>query len=329
MIRRRSVWFLTLLILLAGCQSQKGTVAATPSLPPTTAANQGYPVQFTPTPYAPAAYPVGTVKPTIDPTQPAAMQQTSFAIVQQTQSAQFTAIPTPKVDYFKPACVPGAEYTACHDDILAIDFEYPTAWGEFTSMLYPGSNVAGGSGFGYDYSFNPPSSPLTAGGRSRDFGQGGRGGMWVDFGGFEADQPLAQAAKSVCRNYGAAVCTTIQTRVVFMISYPVADYVCATGPGIIDSPVGTIAIDLPDNPKINGFVFTSHILSDKRTHELLIILGVGGTMMYEACNEAGLRQQFDAKLKEIKDAIEAGTVDSVTQTNIDRLLHLAQSIQFH
>jgi hypothetical protein len=228
----------------------------------------------------------------------------------------------------KPACTPGAEYTACYDNLLNIDFEYPTAWGEISSVWYPGSNMPGGSGFGYDYSFEPRNAQASAGGRSRDFSQA-RDGFWTDFSGMDPGQPAEAAAESVCRNYGADMCKMVRPSVVFMISFPIADFVCEPGPISFDRPLATVAIDLAGGPKINGFVFVAPILSDQLDDQLGEILGAEYNATQEACHDIERRQQFDAKVKEIKDSIEMGTMDRDTQANIDRLLHLAESIQFN
>jgi len=301
MATRTSVTLLFLTLLLASCRSPKDGTGAF--------------VTGTPLPSNTVTALAPTPEPTITP-------------LAQTEAAPVTAAPTLEYHHSKPACTPGAEYTACYDDILNIDFEYPTTWGEITSVWYPGSNMHGGSGFGYDYSFSSRKAQASAGGRSRDFSQA-RDGFWTDFGGLEPGQPAEAASKSVCRNYGAGICKMVRPSVVFMISFPVADLVCDPGPSSFDRPLATVAIDLAGGPKINGFVFVAPILSDQLYKQLGEILGAEYNTTQESCNDIERRRQFDAKVKEIKAAIEAGTVEIGTKERINQLLHIAESIQFH
>jgi hypothetical protein len=251
----------------------------------------------------------------------------------QTRAAEMTAMPTGfskatvTPDIFptrvvvnsKPVCVPSEEYTACHDDILAIDFEYPSNWGEISALFSQG----GYAGFSYEYYFSGSYVGQRAGGRSRDFAEG-RGGILTDFLGFGSDPAGAQ---STCQHFAADICKAVQPGVVFMMRLLKSDLSC--NPELqVASEIGMVAVNMPQGPKINGFLFASGILSDQLENDLDAILSSDPKIRQEKCEDAALRQQFDAKVNEIKDAIEAGTVDIETQANIDRLLYLARSIQF-
>jgi hypothetical protein len=69
-------------------------------------------------------------------------------------------------------CSPLGTFTKCVDDVLNIEFEYPTIWGEIEAVLRTG----GYTGYAYTYYFGgktiAETEPLVAGGRSRDFSEG-------------------------------------------------------------------------------------------------------------------------------------------------------------
>ncbi|HEY5732067.1 MAG TPA: hypothetical protein VIS72_18630 [Anaerolineales bacterium] len=71
-------------------------------------------------------------------------------------------------------------FTNCVDDVLNIEFEYPTLWGEIEAELRTG----GYTGYAYFYYFRgkmpDETELLVAGGRSRDFSEE-RGWMPIDF----------------------------------------------------------------------------------------------------------------------------------------------------
>jgi hypothetical protein len=289
----------------------------------------------------PEPYPGETVYPTIDPTQAEAQQQTGVAAATATTAALLQtltaeaalrptswsvatstppAVPTRLVINSKPDCMAGDQYTHCHDAVLAIDFDYPATWGVISARLFTG----GDSGYGYEYQFSVGQPGLQAGGRSADFAEG-REGTLTDFAGFG---PGPHTVQATCKNYGAMICHEVQPNAIWMMQFPVAEYVCDPGPGVVFSPTGIVAINLPSRPNITGFLFTTSILSAELQGKLDTILGLSPKGVYTRCNDAAARQQFDAKVKEIVDAIQAGTLDSGTQAYIDQLMYLAQSIRF-
>ncbi len=81
------------------------------------------------------------------------------------------------------SCTPIGTFARCVDDVLDIEFEYPSIWGEIEAELRTG----GYSGYAYDYYFDgktiAETEPLVAGGRSVDFSEG-RGAMPTDFAGY-------------------------------------------------------------------------------------------------------------------------------------------------
>jgi hypothetical protein len=97
-------------------------------------------------------------------------------------TSTFTSVPTstpqPLADQSKLIskgnlnCSPLGTFTKCVDDVLNIEFEYPTIWGEIEAVLRTG----GYTGYAYTYYFGgktiAETEPLVAGGRSRDFSEG-------------------------------------------------------------------------------------------------------------------------------------------------------------
>lgn len=220
-----------------------------------------------------------------------------------------------------PDCAAGDEYNHCRDAVLNIAFAYPPAWGEISARRF-----AGDTGSGYQYQFTPGTTYPQAGGDSRDFTQA-RDRTLIDFAGFGPD---ASTAPDKYLSYGAMLTRTTPAGVLVLFAFPAAEYVCKLdhGSGTVVAPLGVVAIDLPRNPKINGFVFVATILSAPLWKDLAAVLGLQDQTQAAKCQDAALRQQFDGKVAEVVAAIQAGTVDAGTQANLDQLMHLAQSIRF-
>jgi hypothetical protein len=109
---------------------------------------------------------------------------------------------------------------------------------------------------------------------------------------------------------------------------PAASYVCDPGPSSLYAPIGIVAINLPDNPRINGFVIAADLLTEARWQTMADTLGLGNKLQDTKCQDPLARQQFDAQVAELFAALKAHTADADTQSHVDALLHLAQSIRF-
>jgi len=218
----------------------------------------------------------------------------------------------------------------CIDDVLDIEFEYPTIWGEIEAELRTG----GYSGYAYTYYFGgktiAETEPLVAGGRSINFSEG-RGGMSTDFAGY-GDAGM-QTRESCDPNLQVLfpICQKLSQNVAWMIRLPNAEYICNSAPGFYTTPIFRIEIDLPDNLKINGFVFEAPFYSEKFFNdvktELYPLLGLGSDMIPTRCNEKE-QQAFDSKLQVFLDKLTDKSADSETLKNLDELTHLANSIVF-
>jgi hypothetical protein len=112
---------------------------------------------------------------------------THYPILTFTPGPSSTPYPSPKqselISKRKLNCSSLGIFKKCVDDVLNIEFEYPTTWGEIEAALRTG----GYTGYAYDYFFGGKTigetEPLVAGGRSIDFSEG-RGGMSTDFAGY-------------------------------------------------------------------------------------------------------------------------------------------------
>jgi hypothetical protein len=329
--------FLLLVWLLAACTPPPAsTTAVTPA---STVPVQGYP-PLPATEARPPGYPAATMVPTFDATWAAATGQAiiaaataTTAAIQQTYVAQGTPLPpspggpeptlaplpTRLMVDTRPDCEAVENEILCHDALLGMTFTYPAAWGHLAAQYFTGE-----TGSGYDYVFSAATAQVVAGGRSRDFREG-RGMILTDFRGWDTgpgERPEDFLA------YGAIISNVLQADLVLVTLFPAAKYVCDPEPGVIFSPVGILEINLPANDTLNGFLFATPILSIQVESELAGILGVGDQSKDTKCLDSGLREQFDAKVKAIVDAINSGTIDSGTRENINQLLRLAQSIRF-
>jgi hypothetical protein len=255
-------------------------------------------------------------------------------------TSTFTSVPTltpqPLADQSKLIskgklnCSPFVTFTKCVDDVLNIEFEYPTIWGEIEAVLGTG----GYTGYAYTYYFGgktiAETDPLVAGGRSVDFSEG-RGGMSTDFAGYgDSGLQLKEACDSKWQDM-FPVCQKIASNVTWMIRFPNAKYICNSAPGFYTTPVFRIEVDLPNNPKINGFVFESRLFSERFNNqvksELYPLLGLSSDMAPTKCDETN-QQEFDSQLKVFTERITNRTADSETLKNLGELIHLAKSIVF-
>jgi hypothetical protein len=223
------------------------------------------------------------------------------------------------------------DFTKCMDEVLGMEFEYPTAWGEIEAVLRPG----GYSGYAYDYYYGgktiAETEPLVAGGRSKDFSEG-RGGVSTDFAGY--GKSGLQYKKESCDPKWQdlfPICQQVAPHVAWLIRLPNANYICNSAPGFYTTPVFRIEVNFPNSEKINGFVFEAPFLSEQLSNEvessLYPLLGLDSNMMVYKCSQAD-QSAFDAQLMLLVEKIKPKQVDTETQRRLDELLHLAASIRF-
>lgn len=218
----------------------------------------------------------------------------------------------------------GATYF-CRDQALGLSFRYPAAWGRIGRTNLRTSTQ---SGRAYDLVFDrPPVPPLpAAGGRSRDFAEG-RGGLLTDFGGYDKSAPgsLIGLGKDGKCDPAFASCERIQSNVVLALLYVPGKIRCEGGPILVGDPVALVAIDLPNNPNVNGFVFAASFLSESALARLNATIGVTAQGDSTRCGSADVAA-YDATLKDLLMGIKTGRADAETAANITALRALAQSI---
>ena len=219
-------------------------------------------------------------------------------------------------------------FTKCVDDVLNIEFEYPTIWGEIEAVLGTG----GYTGYAYFYYFDGKmpggTEPLVAGGRSRDFSEG-RGWMPTDFAGYG---DVGIQSKESCEPRDLyPLCEEVRPDVAWMIRFPNAKFLCDGFLSTMLYPTFRIEINSPTNPIINGFVFEAPLFSEQFYGEvesnLYPLLGLDAEMRPTKCDDES-QQAFDAKLKAFLDKLTNKSADNETLKNLDELTHLANSIVF-
>jgi hypothetical protein len=230
----------------------------------------------------------------------------------------------------KLTCLTLGDFIKCVDRTLNLEFEYPTSWGEVEAVLRTGDYT----GFAYDYFFAgktiSESEPLVAGGRSQDFSEG-RGAMPTDFAGYgEAGLQYRQICDP-SRSDLFPICQEAKPEIAWMILFPNANYLCDGYPSRRVQPVFRIEINLPDNPRINGFVIEAPFLSDefitKMENELYSLIGFGEEGLAAKCGQED-QQAFDTLLLEFLEEINTRTMDDEINSNLDQLHHLVNSINF-
>ena len=286
----------------------------------------------------PTASPAPLGTPTAIPVATPAATATGVPTVAATRTATATsAPPTPvpaptttpaiavtPVDARLGCAQDGAAYF-CRDQALGLSFRYPAAWGRIGRTNLRTSTQ---SGRAYDLVFDrPPVPPLpVAGGRSRDFAEG-RGGMLTDFGGFDKSAPgnLIGLGKDGKCDPSFASCERIQSNVFLALLYVPGSIRCEGGPILVSDPVALVAIDLPNNPHVNGFVFAAPFLSKSALARLNATIGVTTQGDSTRCGPADVAA-YDATLKDLLMGVQTGRADVETMANVSALRALAQSV---
>lgn len=286
----------------------------------------------------PTASPAPLGTPTASPIATRAATATGVPTVAPTRAATATAAaPTPvavpnatpaiavtPIDARLGCAQDGATYF-CRDQALGLSFRYPVAWGRIGRTNL---RTSAQSGRAYDLVFDrPPVPPLpVAGGRSRDFAEG-RGGLLTDFGGYDKSAPgsLIGLGKDGKCDPAFATCERIQSNVVLALLYVPGRIRCEGGPILVSDPVALVAIDLPNNPNVNGFVFAAPFLSESTLARLNTTIGVTDQGDSTRCGPADVAA-YDAMLKDLLMGIQTGRADAATAANVSALRALAQSI---
>ncbi len=214
----------------------------------------------------------------------------------------------------EPVCVTEAGLTLCRDPFLHIDFAYPSLWGEILQ-----GDLRPEAGAVYTYEIL---GSLGAEGRSGAFVPPLGSGLTA-FPGFISDI-LPERCQQF---YPAQICQEIQPQVVLVLVFPRARAICEPAPGDLSSPLAILALNLPEHPSINGFVFYRGFLSafqearfaEYRVNLLSPPTGRGCTNF--------LRSQFNVRVLEMVAGVRNDRLDEVTAANVRRWITLGESIQ--
>jgi len=261
-------------------------------------------------------YPI-FIKPT-ETSSPEYPSPDTATIILNSATSTVTEFPQDVIFIEKLTCATSGDYAWCEDRTLGLEFEYPYEWGEIEAILRRGDT---GQEYLYHYSLIGATDIYghRAGGLSRDFSEG-RGGSYTSFKGF--------GVRNGCQYYESAfLCEEISQEVVLVFYYPTADSICRPFDNPVFSPIALIAIDLPENPFVNGFVFAVPFLSEEFEAEIQrqanTILG-DGISNCDPTTEA----EFDVWINELIASIQDGTADEVTISNLEKIYHLFYSIKF-
>ena len=137
-----------------------------------------------------------------------------------------------------------------------------------------------------------------------------------------------------CRSFhNALICGDIQPNVYLFYLFPRADHLCPAGPGTIFKPYMLVAVDLPTNDTIHGFVFVGDMLAGDTLasyeEDLEKLVGPTQDMVGPSnveCDEEEMAI-FDSQMQELAQRIRLRTLDPETLANIDDWFQLAQSIK--
>jgi len=269
----------------------------------------------------PSTEPTATLTPSATPTRrtpvprgtPEAFQTAEMQLTKMVRPSETPRPPfaTPEVALI---CEQGEEFTSCEDLILGITFEYSNQWGNLTSSLSEG----GYAGYAYNYVFD---SGVTAGGRSRDFSEG-RGRILTDFYGFSG--PIENTVCTWPRYQPNAICQEIKPNVVFLVSLPDADEFCDYSFG---GPLTAVALEIPHNDFINGFVFIGSALDEERRTELTNSFGPRESETWPQCDEAN-KKAYNQRAREMAHELEDSLINGNPDPSLVTLLRLAESITF-
>jgi hypothetical protein len=198
---------------------------------------------------------------------------------------------------------------------LALDFVYPTIWGE----ILRGDLRPEGPGALYTYEVQ---GSLRGEGRSGDFIPPLGSGIMA-FPGFFSDLHSER-----CRQFSPAqICEAVQPEVVLVLAFPTAREICDPDPGDLFSPLAILAVNLPEHPSINGFVFYGSFLSAAQEARLaeyrdtLLDLPDG-----RGCTNF-LRSRFNVRMLEMIAGVRNDRLDGITAENVNRWFALGESLQ--
>ena len=218
-------------------------------------------------------------------------------------------------------------YRQCNDSVLRISFDMPFAWGAVTTT-YKSYSDGFNTGNETKYKFGAVLAPngdllkIEAGGTSKIFVLA-RDGDNTSFNGF-----AAMPVDCVSNTEIIYRCIKVNDRVILQLSIANHMWLCSLGPQPPLKPLAAIYIDLPDNPKINGFVALADISTAALAKALRDILREPDESGSPAgCKIDAIWQTYDAEATAFLQSLEEGTADVDDQTLFGQVKHVAESIR--
>jgi hypothetical protein len=174
----------------------------------------------------------------------------------------------------------------------------------------------------YKYYANGSPGWLQTGGLSVDYCEPRDGGL-TTFRGFKLFGKEKRPVDG-CRDFFVGTdCRFVQEFVVLAIGYPESNTICEPAPGTLPIPLVFVAVDLPLERPIQGFVFVSEFLSVKMLDWLFEPIG---GLYHNQCGNEQAKQEFDRRVAELRARVQAGEMDEETAYKMQQLEALAHSI---
>ncbi len=223
-------------------------------------------------------------------------------------------------------CAGAGLYRQCRDQVLQISFDIPFAWGAITTT-YKSYSDSFNTGNEYKYQFGgvllPNGDPLMAqaGGTSKVFVLA-RDGDKTSFNGFAAAPVSCVSSKELVNR-----CIKLSDIVILQLSMDGHTQMCNLNPYKELEPLARVYIDLPDNPKISGFVFLLNASTTTSSKTLRDSLGVDGAdNLPDGCKTDAVTI-YDTEVEKFLQSLEEGTADVDDQQLFGQIRHLAESIK--
>ena len=227
-------------------------------------------------------------------------------------------------------CDPGGVFSTCIDEYLNIRFEPATEWGAVTATLRKGDDT--GLLYRYDFgqsyrrNYRTGLSNPEAGGTSLDFSEG-RGGYFTDFQGFNDPD------RDACEHFfQESLCRKVRPDVYLYLYFPDWRQICEPGPVGLLSPLGIIAVGLPERPKIKGLAFVyffgSESLGEQYAEMETWLRGELAEKVEEHCVEGDeLVAEYNRFVEVLTAKVLNENADVDTNDNLWKFRHLANSIE--
>jgi len=202
-----------------------------------------------------------------------------------------------------PNCVPNEPYSACADDVLGLEFEYPSHWGAITAEL-----DLGDTGYRYQYHFSDANDQTWLIGLSDNFSGGGDNPRFD----FRDNEERCTSTKVICQ--------AIRSGVTLAIEFPEAAAWCDAQVGSFRFPRVVINVQMPERPLIHQIALVAPLLSPDLQNELAATLGADPA---QPICDADHQRAFNAQVQALINRTRAGTLEGEAMGTLNQLRHVA------